>query len=73
MSNAGSPEADIVKEFEYHFAGAVSVPMQPSGSVAKWDGDQLTIWGMGQGIYPVRDALADTHGMDPAKIRFINK
>ncbi len=69
----GFAEADIVKEFEYHFAGAVSVPMQPSGSVAKWDGDQLTIWGMGQGIYPVRDALADTMGMDPAKIRFINK
>jgi CO/xanthine dehydrogenase Mo-binding subunit len=69
----GFAEADVVKEFEYHFAGAVSVPMQPSGSVAKWDGDQLTIWGMGQGIYPVRDALADTMGMDPAKIRFINK
>jgi len=69
----GFAEADIVKEFEYHFAGAVSVPMQPSGSVAKWDGDQLTIWGMGQGIYPVRDALADSMGMDPAKIRFINK
>ena len=47
--------------------------MQPSGSVAKWDGDQLTIWGMGQGIYPVRDALAATLGMDPSKIRFINK
>ena len=69
----GFAEADIVKEFEYHFAGAVSVPMQPSGSVARWDGDRLTIWGMGQGIYPVRDALAETMGMDPAKIRFINK
>jgi len=69
----GFVEADVVKEFEYHFAGAVSVPMQPSGSVAKWDGDRLTIWGMGQGIYPVRNALAATLGMDPAKIRFINK
>ena len=69
----GFAEADVVKEFEYHFAGAVSVPMQPSGSVAKWDGDRLTIWGMGQGIYPVRDALAETMGMDPARIRFINK
>jgi putative selenate reductase molybdopterin-binding subunit len=65
--------ADIVREFEYHFAGAVSVPMQPSGSVAKWDGDQLTVWGMGQGIYPVRNALAASLGMDPQKIRFINK
>jgi CO/xanthine dehydrogenase Mo-binding subunit/aerobic-type carbon monoxide dehydrogenase small subunit (CoxS/CutS family) len=69
----GFAEADVVKEFEYHFAGAVSVPMQPSGSVAKWDGDRLTLWGMGQGIYPVRNALAASLGMDPAKIRFINK
>jgi len=69
----GFAEADIVKEFEYHFAGAVSVPMQPSGSVAKWDGDRLTIWGMGQGIYPVRNALATSLGIEPSKIRFINK
>jgi CO/xanthine dehydrogenase Mo-binding subunit/aerobic-type carbon monoxide dehydrogenase small subunit (CoxS/CutS family) len=69
----GFAEADVVKEFEYHFAGAVSVPMQPSGSVAKWDGDRLTMWGMGQGIYPVRNALAASLGMDPSKIRFVNK
>src|SRR5437667_6235100 len=69
----GFAEADIIKEFTYRFAGAVSVPMQPSGSVAKWDGDRLPLWGMGQGIYPVRSALASALGMDPAKIRFINK
>jgi CO/xanthine dehydrogenase Mo-binding subunit/aerobic-type carbon monoxide dehydrogenase small subunit (CoxS/CutS family) len=69
----GFAEADVVKEFEYHFAGAVSVPMQPSGSVAKWDGDRLTLWGMGQGIYPVRNALAASLGMDSSKIRFVNK
>ena len=69
----GFAEADIVKEFTYSFAGAVSVPMQPSGSVAKWDGDKLTFWGMGQGIYPVREVLAEALNMDASKIRFINK
>ncbi len=74
----GFAEADVIKEFTYRFAGAVSVPMQPSGSVAKWDkdkngADRLTFWGMGQGIYPVRDALADALGIDPSTIRFINK
>ncbi len=69
----GFAEAEVIKEFTYHFAGAVSVPMQPSGSVAKWDGDRLTFWGMGQGIYPVRAVLADALGMDASKIRFINK
>ncbi|MBV9508222.1 MAG: molybdopterin-dependent oxidoreductase [Acidobacteriia bacterium] len=69
----GFAEADIIKEFSYRFAGGVSVPMQPSGSVAKWDGDKLTFWGMGQGIYPVRATLAAALGIEPAQIRFINK
>jgi CO/xanthine dehydrogenase Mo-binding subunit/aerobic-type carbon monoxide dehydrogenase small subunit (CoxS/CutS family) len=69
----GFAEADIIREFTYRFSGAVSVPMQPSGSVAKWDGDRLTFWGMGQGIYPVRAALASSLGIEPSEIRFINK
>ena len=70
---AGFAEADVIKEFTYRFAGGVSVPMQPSGSVAKWDGDRLTLWGMGQGIYPPRRDLANALGIDPSQIRFINK
>ena len=69
----GFAEAEVVREFAYHFAGAVSVPMQPSGSVARWEGDTLTIWGMGQGIYPVRNALAASLGIAPSKIHFVNK
>ena len=69
----GFAEADYIKEFTYHFTGGVSVPMQPSGSVAKWDGDRLTVWGMGQGIYPVRATLAAALGIDASKIRIINK
>ncbi len=69
----GLAEADLVKEFTYRFVGGVSVPMQPSGSVAKWDGDKLTVWAMGQGIYPVRATLAAALGMDVSKVRIINK
>ncbi|HEX4133740.1 MAG TPA: molybdopterin-dependent oxidoreductase [Bryobacteraceae bacterium] len=74
----GFAEADVIKEFTYRFAGAVSVPMQPSGSVARWDkdkrgSDRLTFWGMGQGIYPVRAALAAALDIEPSQIRFINK
>ena len=69
----GFKEADVIKEFTYRFTGGVSVPMQPSGSVAKWDGDKLTMYGMGQGIYPVRASLATALGMDVSKVHFINK
>ena len=70
----GFAEADVIKEFTYRFAGAVSVPMQPSGSVAKWDGDRLTFWGMGQGIYPPCAKYSRRRSASIAsKIRFINK
>jgi len=69
----GFAEADIVKEFTYYFAGAAPVPMQPTGCVAKWDGDQVTLWGMSQGIYPPRNTVAQQLGMDPEKVHFINK
>ncbi len=74
----GFAEADIIREFTYRFTGGVSVPMQPSGSVARWEKtkageDRLTFWGMGQGIYPARNALAAALDIDPARVRFINK
>lgn len=47
--------------------------MQPVSSVAKWDGDKLTFWGMGQGIYPQRAEIARALKIDPANIRYINK
>jgi CO/xanthine dehydrogenase Mo-binding subunit/aerobic-type carbon monoxide dehydrogenase small subunit (CoxS/CutS family) len=69
----GFQEADVIKEFTYSFAGATAVPMQPVSSVAKWDGDKLTFWGMGQGIYPQRDEIARALRIDPKNIRYINK
>jgi CO/xanthine dehydrogenase Mo-binding subunit len=69
----GFAQAEVIKEFTYYFAGAVSVPIQPCGSVAKWEGEKLTFWGMSQGIYPAREALAKSLGINPENIRFINK
>jgi len=70
---AGFQEADVIKEFTYTFAGATAVPMQPVSCVAKWDGDKLTFWGMGQGIYPQRAEIARALRIDAANIRYINK
>jgi xanthine dehydrogenase YagR molybdenum-binding subunit len=69
----GFQEADIVKEFTYSFAGATAVPMQPVSCVAKWDGDKLTFWGMGQGIYPLRAEIARALRIDPTTIHYINR
>ena len=69
----GFQEADVIKEFTYSFAGATAVPMQPVSCVAKWDGDKLTFWGHGQGIYPQRAEIARALKIDAANIRYINK
>jgi len=66
-------EADIVKEFTYSFSGAIPVPMQPNGCVAKWDGDKVTIWGMGQSIYNSRNNAARKLGIPPENVRFVDK
>src|SRR5438876_821372 len=69
----GFREADIVKEFTYYYAGGVVAPLQPCGSVAKWDGDRVTVWGHGQAIYPARALIARGLDIDPKNVRFINK
>src|SRR5205807_9180199 len=62
-----------IKEFTYYYAGGVVAPLQPCGSVAKWDGDKVTVWGHGQAIYPARALIARGLGIDPKSVRFINK
>jgi xanthine dehydrogenase YagR molybdenum-binding subunit len=66
-------EADVVKEFTYVYGSGIPIPMQPTGCVAKWDGDRVTIYGMSQGIYPQRDAAAMRLGIAPEKVHYINK
>jgi xanthine dehydrogenase YagR molybdenum-binding subunit len=69
----GFAQADIVKEFTYRFNAGLPVPIQPGGGVAKWDGDKLTFWGFGQGIYPQRAGIAKGLGMPEAQVHFIDK
>jgi CO/xanthine dehydrogenase Mo-binding subunit len=69
----GFAESDVVKEFEYYFAGATPIPIQPYSNVAKWDGDRLTFWGHGQGISPKRTALARNLGIDASRVRYMNR
>jgi xanthine dehydrogenase YagR molybdenum-binding subunit len=69
----GFAESDVIREFTYAFGGATAIPIQPVSCVAKWDGDKLTFWGMGQGITPNRTDLARGLGIDISNVRYINK
>jgi CO/xanthine dehydrogenase Mo-binding subunit len=69
----GFRDADVVKELTYYYAGATVIPMQPLSGVARWEGDTLTLWGMGQSVHPARESLARALGVDREKVRYINK
>jgi xanthine dehydrogenase YagR molybdenum-binding subunit len=47
----GFAEADVVLEETFYNNVQIHVPMEPHGSVCKWDGDKLTIWDSTQGVF----------------------
>ena len=47
-------------------------PMEPHTTVAKWDGNVLTLWTSTQGVHPARKAITPVLGLDPEQIRIIS-
>ncbi|HSO24815.1 MAG TPA: xanthine dehydrogenase family protein molybdopterin-binding subunit [Chondromyces sp.] len=68
---AGFAEADIVIERTYRTACEIHAPMEPHGSVVKWDGNRLTVWDSTQGVYAVQRGVADALGLALANVRVI--
>ncbi len=60
-------------EGEYQTQVEVHNPTEPHGSVVNWDGDQLTVWDSTQGVFSVRDAVADKLGIPASSVRVIKK
>lgn len=42
--------------------------MAPSCAIARWDGEQVSVWSHSQGVFPLRGALAAGLGLDPARV-----
>jgi len=68
---AGFADADVVVERTYRTKCEIHAPMEPHGSVAKWDGNRLTIWDTTQGVYSVQEGLARAMGLPLANVRVI--
>jgi CO/xanthine dehydrogenase Mo-binding subunit len=65
--NASSKKLQAEYLRPYHMHGTKG----PSCAVAEWKDGQLTVWSPTQGVYPLRNSLADLLGMDVEKIRCI--
>jgi xanthine dehydrogenase YagR molybdenum-binding subunit len=58
-------EATYTTPIEHHN------PMEPHATIARWDGDRLTVWTSTQGISGTRQSLAGLFGIDARNVRVI--
>lgn len=69
----GFKQADVVLEDTFSTQVEIHNPLEPHCSVVNWDGSRLTIWDSTQGVFSVRDAVADYLKMPASKVRVIKK
>ena len=70
-ADAGFAAADHVFEDTFDFPSAQHYPMEPHTSVAKFDGDTLTVWSATQSPFPQRQELARIFGLPLGRVRVI--
>ncbi len=69
----GFAEADAVVEDTFTTQVVVHNPTEAHCSVVNWDGDQLTVWDSTQGVFHVRDSVAESLNMPQSSVRVIKK
>ncbi len=67
----GFAEADVIVESTYRTACQIHAPLEPHGSVAKWDGNRLTVWDSTQGVFGVQETMAKVFGLPISNVRVI--
>jgi xanthine dehydrogenase YagR molybdenum-binding subunit len=67
----GFAEADAVHEGTYYVPVHTHAPLETHGVVASWEGDQLTVYASTQGIFAVREGIAEALGIDRKNVRVL--
>ena len=62
---AAKVDATYITPIEHHN------PMEPHATIARWDGDRLTVWTATQGISGAQATLAGLFGIDAGDVRVI--
>src|SRR5262245_36573385 len=60
----GLAEAEALVEATYDVPTHTHSPLETHGVIAKWDGDQLTVYASTQGTFTVREGMAEALGID---------
>jgi len=69
----GFKEADVVLERTYKTSWEVHQPTETHGSVAMWDGDDLTVWDSTQAVQSVRDGLARALAIPAGRVKVLKE
>ena len=69
-----SPTGPIAREHtaDYSRPHTAHASISPSAAVAHWDGSRLKVWSHGQGMYPLRQALARVVGLPDDQVQCIH-
>jgi xanthine dehydrogenase YagR molybdenum-binding subunit len=67
----GLAEADASIEATYYVPVHTHAPLETHGVIAKWEGDQLTLWASTQGTFAVRNGVAEALGIDRKNVHVI--
>jgi predicted house-cleaning NTP pyrophosphatase (Maf/HAM1 superfamily) len=69
----GFAQADVIVEGTYETQVQTHTALETHGLVARWEGDQLTVWASTQGIFSVREELAQAMEIPASKVRVITE
>ena len=67
----GWAEADVTVDLHFTTPNAAHCPLESHATVARWEGNELTVWESTQGVFNVRSRLAEALGLPQDKVRVI--
>jgi xanthine dehydrogenase YagR molybdenum-binding subunit len=69
----GLREADVVIEATYTTQTALHNALEPHGCTARWEGETLVLYESTQGIFAVRDEVAEKLGLPKKRVRVVTQ
>ena len=69
----GFTEADLIVEDTFTTQIAIHNPTESHCSVVNWNGDKLTVWDSTQGVFNVRNSVAESLNIPASNVRVIKK
>src|SRR4029453_9621744 len=64
---------DVTVESTYYVPVHTHSPLETHGVIAKWEGDQLTIWASTQSISTVQEGMAEYLGIDRKNVTVVTE